>query len=143
MPMLRLMLFLLIALATGCSGPPEAQRLRETIAAMQDAMEKRVPRDFMEHVSADFVGNDGAFDRETLHNLLRGAVLQNARIGVTLGPLDVDVQGSRATVKVSVTLTGGSGGLIPERGAIYSLTTGWKKEGNQWFCYNASWQQQL
>ncbi len=143
MSLLRLMLVLLLALAAGCSRPPEAQRLRDTVAAMQTAMEKRAPRDFMEHVSADFVGNDGAVDREGLHNLLRGVVLQNAQIGVTLGLLDIDVQGDRATLAVSVTLTGGSGGLIPEHGAIYSVTTGWRKEGGEWMCNNAKWQQKL
>lgn len=132
-----------LACVVACSRTPEAQRLRDTIAAMQAAAEQRAPRDFMAHVSADFTGNDGAVDREGLHNLLRGAVLRNENIGAALGPLDVDVQGNRATVKVTVTLTGGSGGLIPEHGAVYAITSGWKKDGGEWVCYNAKWEQKL
>ena len=60
-----------------------------------------------------------------------------------LGPIDVQMQGSRATVHVTATLTGGSGGLLPEHGAIYAITSGWKKDGSDWRCYNASWEQKL
>lgn len=143
MRLLCLTMLALILFTTGCSRPPEAQRLRDTLAAMQTAMEQRAPRDFMQYISTDFVGNDGEVDREGLHNLLRGAVLQNARIGVTLGPPDIELQGNRATLKVTATLTGGSGGLVPEHGGIYSVTTGWKKEGGEWVCINAKWQQKL
>jgi len=126
-----------------CSRTPDAQRLRDALGAMQAAVEAREPKSFLEHVSTDFTGNDGAVDREGLHNLLRAAVLRNEKIGVTLGPVDVDVQGERATVAVTATLTGSAGGMIPERGAIFSIASGWKKEGGEWRCINAHWEQKL
>ena len=48
-----------------------------------------------------------------------------------------------ATVHVTATLTGGSGGLLPERGSIHSITSGWKREGSEWKCFNAKWEQKL
>lgn len=126
-----------------CHRTPDEQRIRDTVVAMQAALEARDPRSFIGHVSADFTGNDGQVDRDGLHNLLRAQVLRNESIGVTLGPVDVDLQGDRATVRVTATFTGGSGGLLPERGSIYSITSGWKREGSNWKCYNASWQQKL
>lgn len=126
-----------------CRHAPDEQRIREAVTAMQAAMEARDPRGFMLHVGTDFTGNDGQVDRGGLHNLLRAEVFRNESVGVTLGPIDVDLHGDRATVQVTATLTGGSGGLLPERGSIYSITSGWKREGSEWKCINAAWQQKL
>jgi hypothetical protein len=132
-----------LMLFAACSHKPEEQRLRETIHAMQTALESGNPRDFMANVSPDFVGQDGSVDHDGLHNILRAEVLRNDKIGITLGPIDVDIQGDRATTHVLATLTGGPGGLLPERGAIYTITSGWKLQGGNWRCNNAQWVQQL
>lgn len=124
----------------GCRHAPDEQRIRDALVAMQTAVEARDPRDFMAYVSADFTGAEGSVDRGGLHNLLRAQVLRNETIGVTLGPIDVEMQGDRATVRVTATLTGGSGGWLPEHGAIYAITSGWRREGGDWRCYNAAWQ---
>jgi ketosteroid isomerase-like protein len=128
---------------TACHRVPDERRIRDAMAAMQQAVQERNPRDFMRHVSADFTGNDGRLDHDALHNLLRAEVLRNESIGATLGPIDVELQGDRATVHVTATLTGGSGGWLPDRGAVYAITSGWRREGGQWRCYNATWTQRL
>lgn len=132
-----------VLLGAACSRTPDDQRIRQTIAAMQQAMEQRDPRAFMTHVADDFVGNEAEFDREALHNLLRAEVLRNDAIGVTLGPLDIDLQGDRATVRLTATVTGGSGGLLPEHGAIYTIRSGWRRQGRDWLCFSAEWKQEL
>jgi len=110
---------------------------------MQQAMESRDPRAFMAHVSDDFIGNDADFDRNALGNLLRMEVLRNDSIGATLGPIDIEMQGDRARAQVLVTLTGGSGNLLPERGSIYAITSSWKRQGSEWRCYSATWKREL
>ncbi|HET7780036.1 MAG TPA: nuclear transport factor 2 family protein, partial [Rudaea sp.] len=110
-----LVLILALSLA-GCSRTTDEQRIREAMAAMQQAMETRDPRAFMTHVSDDFIGNDAEFDRAALGNLLRVEALRNDRIGATLGPIDIEMQGDRARAQVLATFTGGSGNLLPERG---------------------------
>jgi ketosteroid isomerase-like protein len=137
------LVLLLVCLLGACSRTPDEQRIRNAIAAMQQAVKAHQPRDFMTYVSADFAGEDGSVDREGLANILRVQVLRNDEVGVILGPVDIQMQGSRATVHVTATLTGGSGGLLPEHGAIYTITSGWKKDGADWRCYNASWEQKL
>ena len=135
---------LLVALLAACSRTPDEQRIRETIVAMQHATEQRRPRDFMAHVSDDFVGNeDPGLDKTALLNLLRAEVLRNDEVGVMLGPIAIDVQGDRATAHVTATLTGGKGGLLPEHGAVYSITSSWKRDGRDWVCYGGRWQQEL
>ena len=133
----------LLALPAACSRTPDEQRIREAIAAMQQAMEQGRPRAFMAHVSADFIGNDAAFDRDALHNLLRAEVLRNDEIGVTLGPIDIELQGERATARLTATFTGGSGGLLPERGSVYTITSGWKLEDGEWRCFSGRWKQEM
>lgn len=130
-------------LLTACARTPDEQRIRNAITAMQQAVEAHQPRDFMAYVSPDFTGEDGTVDRAALANILRFQVLRDDKVGVTLGPIDVELQGDRATVHVVATLTGGSGGLLPEHGAIYSITSGWKRDSKDWRCYNASWEQKL
>jgi ketosteroid isomerase-like protein len=135
-------LFVAVLLAA-CARTPDEQRIRAAITTMQHAVETHDARGFIAYVSSDFSGNDGAVDRDGLANLLRSQVLRNEQVGVTLGPIDVELQGSRAIARVTATLTGGSGGLLPEHGAIYAFTSGWKKDGSDWRCYNASWEQKL
>lgn len=133
----------LLALA-GCRRTPDETLIMQEAAAMQAALQARQPRDFMEHVSADFIGNQGTVDREALHNLLRAQVLRNDKIGVLLGPTEVEVKGDRGTLKVTATFTGGSaGGLVPDQGSVYRIESSWKREGKNWRVYNATWKQTL
>lgn len=126
-----------------CHRTPDEQRIRDAITAMQQAAEARQPRDFMGYVSKEFTGNDGTVDRDGLMNILRAEVLRNDKASVALGPIDIDLQGDRATARVTATLTGGSGGLLPEHASVYAITSGWRREGREWRCYNAAWEQKL
>jgi hypothetical protein len=138
---LRLFVFGSMLLAAGCSRTSDEQRIRDAIAAMETAVEERSPRDFMARVADDFVGRDSSFDRAGLHNLLRAQFLRNQAIGVLIGPIDVTLQPPRATARMGVTLTGGAGGLLPERGAVYTVETGWKQIDGEWMLLSATWEQ--
>lgn len=138
---LRFAAVLTLLLLAACSRAPDETRIRDAIAAMETAVETRNPRDFMSHVAEDFAGRDSGFDRSALHNLLRAQFLRNESVSVLIGPIDVVVQGDRATAAMTVTLSGGDRGLLPERGAIYAVETGWKKVGGDWLCLSANWQQ--
>jgi len=141
--MARLILAGMILLLAGCSRTTDEQRIRAAMAAMEQAMEARDPRAFMSHITEDFVGNDAEFDRNALANLLRMEVLRNDSIGVTLGPIEIDMQGDRAKAQVLATFTGGSGSLLPEHGSVYAITSSWKRQGSEWRCYSATWKQEL
>lgn len=143
MPIWRSLAILLMAVSCACRSTPDEQRIRGAITAMQSALEERRPRDAMQWVADDFTGADGSLDRDSLHNLLRAQVLGNARIGVALGPLEIDVREQRATVRFTATLTGGDQRWVPQRGAIYAITSGWRSIGGEWRCINAQWEQQF
>ncbi len=130
---------LIVCALAACTRQAPEQRLRETVAAMQAAVEAREPKVFMAAVAPDFVGNDG-LDREGLARLLRAQLLLNADIGVRTGPLEVSMgpQGT-ATVRFSVLLTGGNGRFLPERGQMQQVTSGWREQEGEWLLYHASW----
>lgn len=129
---------LLLALAA-CSRGDDETRLREALGRMEAAVEERRPGDFVDFVAEDFTSADGTLDRTGLHNLLRAQVLRHARIEVVLAAPDIEIQGDRATIAVTATLSGGDGGWLPERGAVYAITSGWRREAGQWHCVNAQW----
>lgn len=140
-PVLLISLVLLAALVAACSRTPDETRIRAAIGAMEAAVEARQPRDFMGYVGEDFAGQDGGLDRPALHNLLRAQFLRNQAVSVLIGPIDVTLHGERASARMSVTVSGGAG-LLPERGAIYQVDTGWRRSGGDWMVVSATWREQ-
>ncbi len=140
----RLLLFACcLSVLAACARTPDEERIRAAMDAMQEALENGRPGDFMEHVAEDFTGAEGRADRESLHNLLRAQVLGNAHIGITRGPADIEISGDRATVRVTATVTGGNARWLPERGSVWAITSGWRKTGGTWHCFNAQWERSL
>ncbi|WP_240626160.1 nuclear transport factor 2 family protein [Pseudoxanthomonas sp. SGT-18] len=134
-----LALLLLLFPAAGCSRDPPEERLRDTLVRMQQALEERAPARFMEYVAADFVGNDGV-DRDALQQAVRAQVLANQRIGLVLGPAEVEMRQGSATVRFSALATGSGGRWLPERGGSWDVTTGWREEGGDWRLHYARWE---
>lgn len=124
-------------LAAGCSRPPPEQALRETIAAMEAAAEARDSEALVEHLAEDFGGPDG-MDRDTFRRYLALIWLRNRDVGVTLGPLDVELMGDRAKVGFTAAARGGEG-LLPDRAEVYQVETGWRLENGDWKLISADW----
>lgn len=133
----------ILILCTACARPSDETQIRDALTAMQGAVEAGKPADFMAHVAEDFTGEGGTLDRAALHNLLRAQALANAHIGVTFSAVEVELQGDRATVRMTVALTGGNGRWIPERGSIHRIESGWRKQDGDWRCINAQWERSL
>lgn len=126
----------LIALAA-CARAPDEQRLRDTIAAMETAIESGQSGDFVDHVADDFSGQGGGIDQRQLRATLLAHTLRHQNISVLMGPLDVKLYGERATVKLSVVATGGQ--WLPETGRQIELESHWRIEDGEWICFRADW----
>ncbi|MCD9087207.1 hypothetical protein [Stenotrophomonas sp. SY1] len=98
------------------------------------------PNDFMDSVSAEFIGNEGV-DRAGLERLLKAQLLLNKKVAAQTGPMTVEMGegGSTATVRFNVLLVGGTGALMPERGDMQEMVSGWRYEDGKWRVYSASW----
>ena len=59
-------LVVLLPVLCACSRSSDDERIRQAMAAMQQAMQERSPRAFMAHVGDDFVGNEAVFDKAAL-----------------------------------------------------------------------------
>ena len=134
-----MVLVLAASILSACSRPPPEVRLRERISQMQEALESRRPADFVAGIAEDFIA-DAGLDKEGVRKYLRVQMLRNQHIGATLGPLDVELHGERATVTFSVVLTGSSGGLIPDTARPWKVTTGWRDGPNDWLLIHARWE---
>ncbi|HET9047991.1 MAG TPA: nuclear transport factor 2 family protein [Chiayiivirga sp.] len=132
---------LMLGLAA-CSRSPPEQRLRDRIATMQVALEAGEVSEFMAGVAEDFDGG-GELDRRGVANLLRAQRLRNARIGATLGPLQIDLYGERASVRFTAMLTGSGGGLLPDRAEAWTFDSGWRDGPDDWQLIHAEWEPTL
>ncbi len=125
-------------LLLGCRRTPDEQQIRAQLDRLQAAVEKRSAGDFVALQTRDFVGS-GGIDRETLRRTLAGLMLGSDAVHVTwLGPATVEVAGGdRATVTVDVLATGGR--WLPTDGQRFHIVSGWRREGGEWLCYSARW----
>ena len=137
-----LALLLLVALAAACGRSDPERELRATIDGMARAVEKREAAAFLEAVSDDFTRESGSFGKQDAKRVLLAAILRNEKINVTAVVTDVRIEGERASAKVRVVATGGSG-LLPERGQTWDFDSAWRRERSQWKVFNAEWREGL
>lgn len=133
---------LVASLLAACRHPPPEQALRDTVARLQKAGEARDVTAFMDGVDDGFAGPDG-MDRRRLRQFLTVVALRNQRIGTALGPLEVRLMGERATVDFTLGASGGDAGWLPERGQVYEVHTGWRRDGDDWKLLSADWKPKL
>lgn len=128
-------------LLAACHRTPPEQALRDTIAKMQAAGEARDVDALFEPIAEDFAGSEG-MDRKAFRRYLTLMSMQNKRVGVGLGPIEVKLFGDRATATFNATITGGQG-FLPEQAQVYAIETGWRRDGDEWKLISATWKPQL
>jgi hypothetical protein len=128
---------LLLVVLAGCSRPAPEEALRRTIATMQEAAEGRDADGLVDHLAEDFVG-PGGMDRDRFRRYAALVWLRNREVGITLGPLDVEVTGEHARVRFTAATRGGTG-LLPDSGNLYQVDTAWRIQGGEWRMISADW----
>lgn len=135
-------LALLALIAAGCARTPPERALREAMAELQQGVEARDAGVIEDRLAEDFVGPDG-LDREGVRRMAALQMMRHEKLGLTIGPLDVRVQESHATVRFTAAATGGNGGWLPDSAEVYQVETGWRLEGDEWRMTSASWKPEL
>ena len=138
---------IVLALLGGCGAPPPEQALRASMRELEAAIESREPGSVAGVLADDFAG-PGGMDRAAARRLAQLAFLRNREVVVAIGPLDIDLQGNgddamHASVRFTAALTGGTGGWLPERGSVYRVETGWRRDGDAWEMTSARWERDL
>lgn len=122
-----------------CSRSDPERELRDTIARMAAAIKARKPADLLDHVAEDFSRESAVFGRNDVRRVLAGVLARNERIVLSAIVTEATVDGTRASARVRVIATGGSG-LVPERGQTWDFSTHWRRDGRKWVVFNAQWQ---
>jgi hypothetical protein len=127
----------------GCARTTPEQRLRDTVATLQAAIEARDAGGIRKVLADDFVGPQG-LDREGAVRMAQAVFLRHRDIGITIaGPLQVRMQPGHATVRFEAALTGGSGNVLPDAARLYGVETGWRLDDGDWRLTSASWKPRL
>lgn len=123
-----------------CHRAPAEQQIRQAIDAAATAARANDAAGVLDVVGDDFIGNDGDLDRDGLRRLLALRALRQDKTGVLIGPVSFERKGDRIVARFNLVLTGGKpGDLLPDRSAIYAMTTAWRRQGGHWRCYAATW----
>jgi len=128
----------LLALSASCTRTDPEAALRGRVDAIAAAIEARDAAAMQRHLAADFIGNDG-LDREGARRLAMGYALRFRDVGVSLGPLEVEMAPAHATVRCKAVLRGGSGRALPDSARIYDVESGWRMEDGEWKLASVRW----
>lgn len=121
-----------------CMREPDEAALREAVASLEAAVERRDASAVEDALASDFIGPDG-MDRDGARRLAALVFLRHREVGVRPGPLDVAMGGGHATVDFSAVVTGGAGRALPDAARIYAVRTAWRVEDGQWRLVSAEW----
>ncbi|TDK23474.1 nuclear transport factor 2 family protein [Luteimonas aestuarii] len=134
---------MLLLAGTACARSDPEERLRERAAELHAAIESREVAAMQHLLADDFVGNDGLDGRQA--RALASMLMSRYRsIGVTFGPMDVQLQPpANATVRFHALTTGGDEGLLPQRVQAYDVETAWREDSGEWVLYHAKWTPRL
>ncbi|WP_232227498.1 hypothetical protein [Aerolutibacter daejeonensis] len=71
----------------------------------------------------------------------QAAFLRYRAVGVTLGPMQVDMAADsrHATVRFTAALTGGDGATLPESARLYQVESGWRLVDDAWELTSLRW----
>jgi hypothetical protein len=136
-----LLIGLVIVLAS-CHRTPDEVLIRQSIDAASQATEQADASALGAQLTDDFDGNNGEMSRQDITNLLRMARLRGETLHAVIGSVDIEKRGERYVANFTVTLTSG-GKVLPTQLGVYKVEAAWRKDGNDWRCYEATWTQQL
>ncbi|MFM2287118.1 MAG: hypothetical protein RL684_261 [Pseudomonadota bacterium] len=128
-----------LVLLAGCARPPDEASIRGAIEAIARAAEAHDGKGMLEHITDDFIGNDGEFDRQQLENFLRLRLVAARGVTARAGRIDLELSGDRATARFEARVADASGRWIPGHGAVVQFVTGWRRERGVWRCNSAKW----
>lgn len=144
---LRSALFVLAALLlAACSSEPDVspeQQVRDTLEAIEIAVEARSLSGIMEHVSDDYQDHRGQTKKDVAR-LMQLQIIRNQNITIFTRIKSIDINDGIAGVELSSAMASRAIDLSIESNRLKADTAKFSlvltKEGNQWQVQSGSWQ---
>jgi len=124
------------------------QRIIANLEQMESAAEEGRHLDFMRYVSDDFGGQYGSMDRREFHRFMIFQINKNRRLHASFFPIhvrentssgDETTAATGASAQFRILVTGGAG-LLPDRGQLFAVKTGWVMDDGDWLLVKADWE---
>ena len=133
--------YTLIALLTlwlgGCGQPePTEDAITRAIKEMAAALEQREASPIVDRLHEDLVireGIHGALGKEQAGRMLTATFFRHREISVVLTNIQImadSIREDRATATFNALVTGGSGGILPDRAQLYRINSEWQNDGD-------------
>ena len=137
------LLFLVIVSGTlmlACSKPLTVeQQVISVIREMETRIEDGERRPFMNHISAEFDGQNGQLNHDQLRAMVIYQLNRYKRLHAQLFPIRVTETGENAAKAEFKALITGGPRWVPENGQIYEFETHWLKQDGEWLLNSANW----
>ena len=115
------------------------QQVIASLESMEQSAEEGRHLDFMSHVADDFLGQQGGMDRHEFHRFMIFQMSENRRLQAQFFPIRVnETNAGQASAHFNILVTGGDG-LLPDRGQLFEVETGWVRDDGDWLLSEANW----
>ena len=116
------------------------QQIIATLRKMEVAAEAAEHFEFMTYVADTFDGQYGSMDKRAFHRFMIYQINQHRRLQAQLFPIRVSEPGEGQAVANFRLLVTGGGSLLPDRGQMLEVETGWLLDDGDWLLNTATWE---
>jgi hypothetical protein len=139
------LLFIIVASLVSCRKESDEDRIRQIVADIQTAGEKKDIRAFMNHISKDYHDPQG-FNYEGIRALVFGYFLRWGKISVYISHSNISVDDGTAKARLQTVLTGGEktgglSGIIPQSLGMWDFDITLQRETQGWRVTSAVWKE--
>lgn len=120
----------------GCGEPaPAEQAISKAIHDMAAGIEQRDSGAVVEHLHAQLQineSNHGSLDLDQVRRIMTATFFRHRNISVVLTNIQVtpdDIRDDLASANFNALVTGGSGGILPDRAQLYRIESQWRNDG--------------
>jgi hypothetical protein len=117
----------------GCGKPaPAEEAIAAAISDMASALEQREASPIVARLHDDLIireGIHGALGKEQAGRMLTATFFRHKNISVVLTNIEVtpdSIRDDRASARFNALVTGGSGGMLPDRAQLYRISSEWQ-----------------
>jgi hypothetical protein len=120
----------------GCSKPPTEEAIRLAIGEMASALEQRKVGPIADRLHDELEIREsahGTLGSEQARRMLTAVFMRHRNINVVVTNIQVlpdSLREDRATARFNALVTGGSGGILPDRAELYRIDSEWHYDGD-------------